>query len=59
MQQDQIAVDIAVHGATPAGIAAAVTAARLGCSVVLVDTHAHIGGMAASGLGKSDVEKPQ
>ncbi|MCY4115023.1 MAG: FAD-dependent oxidoreductase [Chloroflexi bacterium] len=48
--------DIVVLGATPGGIAAAVAAARLGHSVLLVEYHRHIGGMAASGLGKSDIE---
>ena len=49
-------VDVVVLGATPGGIAAAVTAARLGHSVLLIEYHRHIGGMAASGLGKSDIE---
>ena len=48
--------DIVVLGATPGGIAAAVAAARLGHSVLLIEYHRHIGGMAASGLGKSDIE---
>lgn len=48
--------DVVVYGGTPGGIAAAVTAARQGHSVALVESHRHLGGMAASGLGKSDVE---
>ena len=32
------------------------TAARLGHSVLLIEYQRHIGGMAASGLGKSDIE---
>lgn len=48
--------DIVVVGATPAGIMAAISAARLGNSVTLVEYHNHIGGMSSSGLGKSDVE---
>ena len=48
--------DIVVIGGTPGGVAAAVTAARCGRSVALVEYHNHLGGMAASGLGKSDVE---
>ena len=48
--------DVVILGGTPGGIAAAVTAARLGRSVLLIDYHRHIGGMAASGLGKSDIE---
>jgi len=49
--------DVIVLGATPGGIAAAVSAARLGRSVLLVEYHSHLGGMSTSGLGKSDVEK--
>lgn len=48
--------DVVVCGGTPGGIGAAVTAARLGRSVALVEYHPHLGGMSASGLGKSDVE---
>lgn len=48
--------DVVVYGASPGGIAAAVSAARLGHTVALLDEHAHMGGMAASGLGKSDIE---
>ena len=48
--------DCVVVGGTPGGIAAAVTAARMGRSVALVEDHAHLGGMSASGLGKSDIE---
>jgi len=48
--------DFVICGGTPGGIAAAVTAARLGHSVVLVEYHRHIGGMSASGLGASDIE---
>jgi hypothetical protein len=48
--------EVVVIGGTPGGIAAAVSAARLGRSVALVDENRHPGGMAASGLGKSDIE---
>lgn len=48
--------DVVVYGGTPGGIAAAVSAARLGRKVALVEYHDRIGGMAASGLGKSDIE---
>lgn len=49
-------VDVAVIGGTPGGIAAALAAARAGCSVALTEYHPHLGGMTASGLGKSDIE---
>lgn len=48
--------DLVVCGGTPGGIATALTAARLGHSVVLVEYHRHLGGMSASGLGASDIE---
>ncbi len=48
--------DVVVIGGTPGGIAAAVTAARLGRSVALVEYHKHLGGMSTAGLGKSDIE---
>ena len=49
-------VDVAVIGGTPGGIAAALAAARAGCRVALTEYHPHLGGMSASGLGKSDIE---
>lgn len=48
--------DIIVVGGTPGGIAAAITAARLGRSVAIVEYHRHLGGMTTSGLGKTDIE---
>jgi hypothetical protein len=51
--------EIVVCGGTPGGIAAALAAARLGRSVALIEYHAHLGGMSASGLGKSDIEHRQ
>ena len=48
--------EVVVFRATPGGIAAAIAAARLGRSVALIEYHPHVGGMASSGLGKSDIE---
>ena len=50
------AQDVVIYGGTPGGIAAAVSAARMGREVKLVEYHQHIGGMTTSGLGKSDIE---
>lgn len=50
------AQDIVIYGGTPGGIAAAVSAARMGREVTLVESNDHIGGMTTSGLGKSDIE---
>ncbi|NUM52802.1 MAG: FAD-dependent oxidoreductase [Candidatus Hydrogenedentes bacterium] len=49
--------DVVVVGATPGGVSAAVAAARLGHSVALAEYRNHVGGMSASGLGKSDITK--
>lgn len=46
--------DLAVIGGTPGGIACAVRGAREGLSVLLVNRHAHLGGILASGLGVWD-----
>ncbi len=48
--------DVLVAGGTPAGIMAAIAAARSGVKVTLVEYHRHIGGLSTSGLGKSDIE---
>ena len=47
--------DICVYGGTSGGVSAAVAAARLGKSVVLVTYDNHVGGMTASGLGVTDI----
>lgn len=48
-------VDLVVYGGTSAGIAAAVTAAERGHSVVLIEPGARLGGMTTSGLGATDM----
>ncbi len=50
------AQEVVIYGSTPGGIAAAISAARLGRAVTLVEYHDHLGGMTTSGLGKSDIE---
>jgi len=45
---------VIVYGATPAGIAAAIEAAKLGKQVTLLEPSQHVGGMMSSGLGFSD-----
>ena len=49
-----IVSDVCVYGGTSAGIAAAVTAARLGRSVTVAAFGRRIGGLSASGLGATD-----
>jgi hypothetical protein len=45
---------VVVYGATPGGILAAVTAARAGRRVVILEPTQHVGGMLSSGLGWTD-----
>jgi hypothetical protein len=47
--------DVAVFGATPAGVAAAVTAHEAGARVILVEPGRHLGGMVSGGLSWTDV----
>jgi len=46
--------DIVIYGGTSAGVVAAVQAARMGKSVVLVSPDKHLGGLSSGGLGYTD-----
>lgn len=46
--------DVVVYGASSAGVVAAVQAARLGRSVVLIEPGKHLGGLTGGGLGATD-----
>src|SRR4051812_10743648 len=47
--------DVVVYGGTSGGVAAAVQAARMGKSVVLIEPGKHLGGLPAGGLGATDI----
>ncbi|MAT70238.1 MAG: hypothetical protein CMJ58_12030 [Planctomycetaceae bacterium] len=47
--------DVVVYGGTSAAVTAAIEAARMGKSVVIVSPDAHLGGMTANGLGWTDI----
>jgi hypothetical protein len=47
--------DLVVYGATAGGVATAVSAARLGLSVALLEPGRHVGGMVSGGLSHTDV----
>jgi hypothetical protein len=51
--------DICVYGSTSGGAVAAVQAARMGKSVMLVDPGNHLGGMTSGGLGWVDFGNPK
>src|SRR5690606_33050218 len=58
--KSEIEADVCVYGASPAGVLAAVAAAREGCSVVIVEPTYTIGGLLASGFRmQQDVPDPQ
>ncbi len=46
--------DVVIYGGTSAGVAAAVQAARMDQSVMLIVQHRNIGGLTSSGLGRTD-----
>lgn len=50
--------DVLVLGGTASGVAAAITAARLGMSVALVESTNRLGGMSSNGLGSADIRNP-
>lgn len=47
--------DIVVYGATSGGVIAAVTAAKKGKSVILIEPSGHLGGLTTGGLGRTDI----
>lgn len=51
--------DIVIYGGTSGGIAAAIQAARLGKSVVLIEPTDRLGGLTTGGLGQTDIGNKQ
>ena len=49
--------DLVVVGATPSGVAAAVSAARSGANVILLEEKSHVGGIVSGGLTNADIYK--
>lgn len=52
--EPQRSADVLIYGATPAGVAAAVHAAREGMTVVLAEESGHVGGLVSGGLSNTD-----
>jgi hypothetical protein len=50
-----IECDVAVYGGTPAGVTAAIQAARMGKKAVLLSFNRHVGGMTSGGLTATDI----
>lgn len=51
---DTYSADIIVYGGNSAAVSAAVQAARMGKSVIMVSPDTHLGGLSSSGLGYTD-----
>ncbi|NIA30456.1 MAG: FAD-dependent oxidoreductase [Actinobacteria bacterium] len=47
--------DIVIYGGTSAGVVAAIQAARMQKSVVLIEPGKHLGGLTSGGLGQTDI----
>ena len=54
-----IECDVAVYGGTPAGVTAAIQAARAGKKTVLVSLNQHVGGMTSGGLTATDLGRKE
>ncbi len=54
-QAETLEADVVVYGDAAVGVSAAVQAARMGKSVILVSQYGHLGGMTSSGLGWTDI----
>ena len=53
---DSDACDVVVYGGVPCGIAAAVSAAREGAKVLLLEPTRHVGGLSTSGINTAESE---
>jgi hypothetical protein len=53
--EKDLKADVVVYGDASGGVIAAVQAARMGKSAILVSQYGHLGGMTSSGLGWSDI----
>ena len=47
--------DVVIYGGTSSGVVAAIQAARLGKSVLLIEPGKHLGGLTSGGLGQTDI----
>jgi hypothetical protein len=54
-----VETDICIYGGTAGGVAAAVQAARMGQSVVLIEPTRRLGGLTTGGLGQTDIGNKQ
>ncbi len=55
----ELECEVAVYGGTPAGVTAAIQAARMGRKTTLLSFNGHVGGMTSGGLTATDVGKAE
>src|SRR3954470_22475108 len=53
--EDAAIYDIVIYGGTSAGVTAAIQAARMGRTVVLIEPTKFLGGLTTGGLGATDI----
>ncbi len=51
-----VSPDVVVYGGVPCGMASAITAAREGANVVLIEPTRHVGGLSTSGINTAETE---
>ena len=52
---EPLSAEVVIYGGTSAGVAAAVQAARMGRTVLLIEPSSHLGGLTTGGLGATDI----
>src|SRR5436190_16890806 len=57
--KDAATYDIVVYGGTSGGVTAAIQAARMGKSVVIIEPTKFLGGLTTGGLGATDIGNKQ
>ncbi|MCJ7749580.1 MAG: FAD-dependent oxidoreductase, partial [Armatimonadetes bacterium] len=58
-QSASVGYDLFVYGASPAGLGAAIAAARQGLRVLVAEPLGQIGGMVTGGLSRTDLGRPE
>ena len=54
-EKPALGYDVVVYGGTSGGVVAAVQAARMGRTVLLIEPGTHLGGLSSGGLGATDI----
>jgi hypothetical protein len=59
IKPEERSADVVIYGATSSGVAAAIQAARMGKTVLLLDPGTHVGGLTTGGLSWTDIGNKQ